>query len=286
MLDAVPLWERWQQEIATAIEASSSPAEASAALARWAGSAENDEDIAASLYVASMQADMAGQLFVRTVEVPESAPLRALDDRQPPAFLTMEFQEAIDAFLAREVMTPEQFRLLSDAAKQRAFTATRLATDGLRQRAFEQLMASLESGSTLREFAASIRSDEVSLGITPSDPGYLETVYRTNVQAAYGAGRYRQITSPVVVAARPFVEYRTAGDSRVRPSHAELNGKVFRQDDPGWSKYAPPNGFNCRCGVVVRRASDVDESRVVSASSLDVQPDDGFASAPTVTLNE
>jgi SPP1 gp7 family putative phage head morphogenesis protein len=286
MLDAVPLWERWQQKIATLIEASDNPSEAASALARWADSAKDDEDIASSIYVASMQADMAGQLFVRTVEVPESAPLRALDDRRPPAFLTMQFQEALDAFMARELMTPEQFRLLSDAAKQRAFTATLLASDAIRKRAFEQLTAALQNGSTLREFAASIRSAETSLGITPSDPAYLETVYRTNVQAAYGAGRYRQITSPAVVAARPFVEYRTAGDSRVRASHRALDRKVFRQDDPSWPQFAPPNGFNCRCSVVVRRARDVDESKVVSAASLSVRPDAGFDAAPTVMLTQ
>lgn len=288
MLEAVPLWERWQQEIATLIEASDNPSEAASALVLWADFAKDDEDIASSIYVASMQADMAGQLFVRTVEVPESAPLRALDDRRPPAFLTMKFQEALDAFMARELMTPEQFRLLSDAAKQRAFTATLLATDAIRKRAFEQLTAALQNGSTLREFAASIRSAETSLGITPSDPAYLETVYRTNVQAAYGAGRLRQIENPVVVAARPFVEIRNPDDSRTSLICRTLNGLVFRQDDPGWKRFAPPNHFSCRSSAVTRRARDIDPTRVVDSSAVPLagQPISGFNAAPTVTLTQ
>ena len=36
-------------------------------------------------------------------------------------------------------------------------------------------------------------------------------------------------------------------DGRTRPSHAALNGKIWRKDNPVWSVISPPNGFNCRC---------------------------------------
>lgn len=188
---------------------------------------------------------MAGQLFVRQIEVPESMPQRALADKSAAAFFSLPFDEAVQEFLGKRVVTPEEFRRLSDAARTRAFTATQLASDGLRQHAFELLTQALQEGSTLRDFAAQLQAQEVSLGVTASSPAYLETVYRTNIQSAYGAGRYRQITNPVVVAARPYVEYRTAQDSRVRPSHAALDGVIFEQSDPNWQRYAPPNGFNC-----------------------------------------
>lgn len=282
MLDALPTWERLQQEIAAALSSGDDP---DAALKAWERKASDDPDLVASLYKASLQADLGGQLFVRTIEVPESTPRALANDVVNDAFLRLPFAEAIQEFLARRLITPDEFRALSDAARQRSFTASGLATAELRARAYRAVLAHLREGGTLAEFVDGLRSGNRSLGVTAADSGYLENVYRTNIQAAYGAGRYRQITSPVVAAARPYVEYRTAGDSRVRAAHRELNGVVFRQDDPEWPRYAPPNGFMCRCAIVVRREEDVDTSRVRAASDLNVRPDAGFDAAPTVTLD-
>lgn len=47
----------------------------------------------------------------------------------------------------------------------------------------------------------------------------------------------------------PNLKYRTAGDSRVRKEHDKLNGIILPIDDKFWSKYYPPNGWRCRCGV-------------------------------------
>ncbi len=46
------------------------------------------------------------------------------------------------------------------------------------------------------------------------------------------------------------LQYRTAGDDKVRPEHAELNGVTLPPSDPFWDEYYPPNGWNCRCTVV------------------------------------
>lgn len=46
------------------------------------------------------------------------------------------------------------------------------------------------------------------------------------------------------------LQYRTAGDSRVREEHAVLNGITLPPSDPFWDSYLPPNGWNCRCTAV------------------------------------
>ena len=51
------------------------------------------------------------------------------------------------------------------------------------------------------------------------------------------------------------LQYRTAGDDKVRPEHAALNGVTLPMSDPFWETYYPPNGWNCRCTVVQVRKS-------------------------------
>ena len=44
--------------------------------------------------------------------------------------------------------------------------------------------------------------------------------------------------------------YSTAGDDKVRPDHAVLDGVTLPVEDPFWSYAYPPNGWNCRCNVI------------------------------------
>lgn len=48
----------------------------------------------------------------------------------------------------------------------------------------------------------------------------------------------------------PFVEYQTAGDSKVRNQHAKLDGKIFNLSDKEAMKLWPPNGYGCRCEML------------------------------------
>lgn len=46
------------------------------------------------------------------------------------------------------------------------------------------------------------------------------------------------------------LQYRTAGDERVREAHIALDGVTLPPSDKFWDRYLPPNGWNCRCTVV------------------------------------
>lgn len=45
----------------------------------------------------------------------------------------------------------------------------------------------------------------------------------------------------------PNLEWRTAGDSDVRPEHDKLDGLILPINDPFWRGHNPPLGFGCRC---------------------------------------
>jgi SPP1 gp7 family putative phage head morphogenesis protein len=49
--------------------------------------------------------------------------------------------------------------------------------------------------------------------------------------------------------ALPYLTYNTAGDDRVRQSHAILDGATLPVDHKFWETNYPPNGWGCRCDV-------------------------------------
>lgn len=51
------------------------------------------------------------------------------------------------------------------------------------------------------------------------------------------------------------LQYRTAGDDKVRPEHAALNRVTLPITDSFWEEFYPPNGWNCRCTVMQVRKS-------------------------------
>jgi len=98
-------------------------------------------------------------------------------------------------------------------------------------------------------------------------PYRLKTIYRTNMQTAYMAGRWKGMKD--AAEDRPHWEYVAVMDKRTRPGHASLNGKVFSHDDPFWDGFYPPNGWGCRCRV--RALSD----GKLTARGLSVSSSDG-----------
>lgn len=64
------------------------------------------------------------------------------------------------------------------------------------------------------------------------------------------------------------LQYRTAGDGKVRPEHAALNGVTLPTSDPFWEEYYPPNGWNCRCTVIQVRKSKYPETPHDDAMAL------------------
>lgn len=82
---------------------------------------------------------------------------------------------------------------------------------------------------------------------------YLRTEYNFTVQSAQMAARWEEQQDDG--GGRYLLQYRTAGDSKVRESHRKLEGITLPASDPFWDKYYPPNGFNCRCTVAKVRAA-------------------------------
>ena len=78
-------------------------------------------------------------------------------------------------------------------------------------------------------------------------PRRLETIYLTNMQSAYMAGRYAQMMDSIDT--HPYWEYVAINDSRTRETHRLMNGRVYEATDPIWNSMYPPLNYRCRCRV-------------------------------------
>lgn len=253
-----------------------------AAVARF----QDDESLALAVLLPVVQADLAGQLFVHDLEAgtglklgQRRAPIQLRLDGS--SFLSMPWPEAIAAFKARGLISDRELEKLIDGYRERSVEARQLMLEHLRNRVRDELTRTLEEGGTFREFANAVRTEQQTFGIGGADLHYLETVYRTNIQTAYGAGRFRAINDPDVAAARPYWECRSVQDSRVVPNPCQvLNGKVFRVGNAATDILYAPNHFNCRCSSISLAADELEGRRVWTTVPPGGAPAIGFDQSP------
>jgi SPP1 gp7 family putative phage head morphogenesis protein len=162
-------------------------------------------------------------------------------------------EQAAQRLRERNILTREEFDLVSERERARAFTVAGDLTEQSIERIRDTLARDIDRGTSLRGFQAAL---EEELEQDVLSPWHLETVYRTNVQGAFRDGYEDIMTQPVVSDLFPYQEYLAIGDGRVREEHLALetlglNGTgVYRRDDPMWELFQPPWDFNCRCSVV------------------------------------
>lgn len=169
-------------------------------------------------------------------------------------------EDALAFWRDKKPVSKSAFATLDDAAKSRAFTAAGLAQQDMLADLHASLLETMKNGETFATWKQRIPAILEETGWTGHR---LETIFRTNVQTAYAAGRYAQMQE--VSNNRPYWQYIAVGDGRTRPEHAVLHGLVFPADHDFWITNYPPNGFNCRC--TVRSLSE----RQVEKYGLDVQ---------------
>lgn len=143
------------------------------------------------------------------------------------------FEEALKLFMLRVPMTKEEWRELEPKLRFRAFTVARLSELDAIEAIRKRVLKVIEEGKTLRQFWEEAGRDELlkRAGFHRGDPWYWETVFRTNIQTAYNAGRAYQFKK------NPPAYYEFVGitDSRQTPVCRARSGVIRRSDDPFWS---------------------------------------------------
>jgi SPP1 gp7 family putative phage head morphogenesis protein len=94
-------------------------------------------------------------------------------------------------------------------------------------------------------------------------------IFNTNMRSAHMAGRWQQLVANK--ARRPYLQYRTAGDSRVRPQHRMWDGLIYPFDDAFWQTHYPPNGWGCRCTIRAYGEADLKDGNLAVSKPFDMQ---------------
>lgn len=174
------------------------------------------------------------------------------------------------------------WRDLWQQAQAKAFTVAGITKLDVLQDIRGAVATALKEGKTLRDFERSLtpllerkgwwgRHAQTDTGTGEMHgkgltPRRLKTIFQTNLQTAYMAGRHQAMMENV--ADRPWWQYVAVMDNRTRPGHRVLNGRVFRYDDPFYQSFYPPNGFNCRCRVRALDGADLKARGIDTSNSL------------------
>jgi SPP1 gp7 family putative phage head morphogenesis protein len=119
-----------------------------------------------------------------------------------------------------------------------------------------QLNQALDLNETYEQFKAKAR------GILEVFDSHLETEYNFAVATAQNAANWNRQKAQKSLF--PYLKYQTAGDNRVRPEHAAIDGKIYSIDEPIVQRIYPPNGFGCRCEMIQLRADEVKPGQITS----------------------
>jgi SPP1 gp7 family putative phage head morphogenesis protein len=173
-------------------------------------------------------------------------------------------EKAIEYFQAKGYAITWDWRELWQESQAKAFTVAKVMNSDILQDIHGALDDALKNGTTLRDFKRNLTpilqskgwwgtTDHVNTETGEAttaqlgSPRRLKTIYQTNLQTAYMAGRYSRMMESSD--SHPYWQYVAILDGRTRPMHRAMNGRTYRYDDPFWDTFYPPNGFNCRCRV-------------------------------------
>jgi len=196
-------------------------------------------------------------------------------------------EEARNLFAVRATVSDAEWNRLTKAARQLAFFVSTTQGSEAVKRVRIALNEAIGNGKDLAwfrrrieaEFAELWIGDVFGVGTVAAADARVATVYRTNVMSALNRGR-----DAIFAAAEdpsgpdPIVAYRYSAvmDSRTRATHAAMDGRIYRADDPIWEEWNPPNGYNCRCiriPILTSMAARMDRDALsIEAALLDGEP--------------
>lgn len=129
--------------------------------------------------------------------------------------------------------------------KFQAFTTAVVQDVRIRTRMKAAIAGNLQRGEGEKDFKKVVDEEFDKAGLTRLASHQVRNIYETNVSLAFGAGQMQKMLE--VADDFPYWKFSATLDSKTRPSHAALHGKIFRVGD---YTFFPPLSFRCRCTAI------------------------------------
>jgi SPP1 gp7 family putative phage head morphogenesis protein len=159
----------------------------------------------------------------------------------------LKYKDAVDFWESKVKLSPSGYRKLSDEAKMKAFAVAGIAKGDELETVYNALSQAIEGNINFEDFKKQCSTIFEKRGWTGISSWRVDNIFRTNVQAAYMAGRWKQASAASNL--RPYGQYSAINDKRTRPTHTAMHGVVYPLDHSFWDTWWPLNGFRCRCNV-------------------------------------
>lgn len=201
------------------------------------------------------------------------------------AVFGMQPEAAVEYLKQKGVDVSWDWQDMLDDAHATAFTVAKTAGMDVADDIYKAVVKAAETGQTFTDFSRQLTPVLQAKGwwgrqkvanpdtgeiqtATLGTPHRLKTIYLTNMQSAYMAGRYAEMTDSV--GTHPYWQYVAVNDNRTRDSHRKMHGRVYAATDPVWNTMYPPLDFRCRCRVRPLSRS-AGEGKVLPSPMLETQ---------------
>lgn len=196
----------------------------------------------------------------------------------------LKFQSQIDFFKQKTLLLTPSYKDIQAVQHDKAFTVAGAMKADLLQDLNNAVGKAIEDGESLGAFRKRFKDIVKTRGwkdYTGSDSKAgiawrTRVIYLTNMRTSHAAGRWQQMTTPEMMTARPYWQYRHVSRDNPRLHHKRLNQKVLRADDAWWQVNYPPNGYGCNCYVRLLSGADMNRLELAVSATPDI---DGYAQA-------
>lgn len=163
------------------------------------------------------------------------------------AIFGMQPEAAVAYLQQKGINVSWDWQDMLDDAHATAFTVAKTAGMDVVGDIYAAVVKAAESGQTLEQFSEQLTPVLQAKGwwgrqdmphpdtgeiqtVRLGSPHRLKTIYLTNMQSAYMAGRYAEMMDAIDT--HPYWEYVAVNDESTRETHRMLHGRVYAADDP------------------------------------------------------